>query len=95
MEASHQVWIVSAGPSGDLHHPAGQLQVSSQRMAEELSQLALGISDVLDRIHESCLGYRLHQVSVDVTFDGQVGFALVGRTGAARTMTLTFVRHGT
>jgi hypothetical protein len=92
MNESHEIWIAQAGGTGDLHRRDGRMQVSSDRMAQELSQLTLGLSNILDRVHESSSGYRLHEVIIDVTFDGQVGFALVGSTGAARTMTLTFVR---
>lgn len=92
MSESHEIWIAHAGGTGDLHHRNGQIQVSSERMAQELSQLAQGLSNVLDRVHEGSSGYRLHQVTIDVTFDSEVGFALVGSRGATRTMTLTFVR---
>ena len=63
-------------------------------MAEELAHLVWGLTDVLRRLHESGSGYRLQLVTFNATFDGQVGFALVGREGAATTVQLTFERAG-
>lgn len=92
MQESHDIWVVRAGGAGDMHHRDERLRVSSDRMAQELSQLAFEISRILDRVPQSSTGFLLREVGVDVTFDGEIGFALVGSTGAARTMTLTFVR---
>jgi hypothetical protein len=95
MSASHEIWIVRAGPSGDLHHPDGTMQVSSERLAEELSQIVLGVSDILERVHHIGAAYQLEEATVELTFDGKVGFALVGQAGPARAMTLKFTRTAT
>lgn len=92
MRTGHPIWVVKAGASGDVHHPEGQLEGSSEQMAEELAQLVWALSDMLDRVQEAGRGYHLQTVTFDATFDGQVGFALVGREGAASTVRLTFER---
>lgn len=95
MSASHEIWIVRAGPTGDLHHPDGTMQVSPERLAEELSQVVLGVSDILERVHHIGASYQLEEATIEVTFDGKVGFALVGQAGPGQWMTLKFTRTPT
>lgn len=92
MKIDPQVWVVEAGPTGDLHNPEGAFQISSERLADELSQLVGALADVLGRVQEGGSRYRLDEVTFEAAFDGRVGLALVGRTGAARVVTLKFVR---
>ncbi len=68
------------------------MQISSERLADELSQLVGALADVLGRVQEGGSGYRLDEVTFEAAFDGRVGLALVGRTGATRVVTLKFVR---
>lgn len=93
MKTEQRFWIVEAGPTGDLHNPEGPLQVSSERLATELSEMSSALNDVLMRLPERRSGYQLDEVTFEATFDGRVGLALVGREGAASTVTLTFVRR--
>lgn len=92
MKTNHQIWMIEAGPTGDLHNPEGPFQVSSERLAEELSQLSWALTDALARLQEHGSEYQLNEVTFEVAFDGRVGLALVGRTGASRVATLKFVR---
>ena len=92
MKADHAIWVVRAGPSGDEHLPEGQFQVSSERLAAEISQLAWGLTDALDHVRERGANYELDEVTFEATFDGLVGLALLGRLGGAGTVRLKFVR---
>ncbi len=94
MRTGHPIWVVKAGPTGDVHHPGGQLEGSSEQMAEELAQLVWGLADMLERVKEAGSTYQLARVTFDATFDSQVGFALVGKEGATPTVKLTFERAG-
>lgn len=92
MTTNHQIWVIEAGTTGDPHNPEGPFQISSERLAEELSQLSWALTDALMRLQERGSEYQLNEVTFEAAFDGRVGLALVGRTGACRVATLKFVR---
>ena len=92
---TEDLWVVTdvTGVEGsDVREFGGLEKISPEKLGELLTQFTAKMGHALGQVQKLGQDWKLEEVCVSVSINGEIGIALVGKTGAEGGLQLTFRR---
>ena len=89
------MWIVTdvtGADGGDVREFGALEKINPEKLGELLSQFTTKMGHALGKVQKIGQDWKLDEVTVSVSINGEIGIALVGKTGAEGGIQLTFRR---